>query len=101
MGHKDISAEGPSNPPYPTTTVDVKKINGRHGKRFSPCDRCIYKNVLKNKKLMYNNTHAIYMRWKSFSPNIMSGQHQACSEYIGICTDFTEVPVTYKQIVVK
>ena len=61
MANPNVSAVGCSNPPYPTTTVNVIKINGRRGRRFAPCDGCIYKNVLMNKKLFGNVTHAIYM----------------------------------------
>ena len=85
-----ISAEGPSNPPYPTTTVEVKKIGSNRGFKFVPCHRCIYRNVLNNKKLMYNSTHAIYMRTNSYHRNIRSGQGQAYTEIIGICPSFTQ-----------
>ena len=73
-------------------TVEVKRIGGkgRGSVRFFPCDQCIYKNVVKSKILMYNLTHAIYIRWKSFMPNLNSGQGQPYIEVIGSCPSFVQ-----------
>ena len=70
--------------------VQVKKIKGKLGHRFSPCDRCIYKNVVSNKTLFGNNTHAIFIRTNAFHQNLRSGQGQPYTEYIGECKNFTE-----------
>ena len=72
------------------TEVTVKKINGRLGYRFAPCHKCIYRNVIRNKLLFGNNTHAIFIRWNSFNRNIRSGQGQPYTEIIGQCPNFTE-----------
>ena len=76
-------------PPYQGTSVEVRKISGRLGHRFTPCNQCIYRNVVRNKLLFGNNTHALFIRWNSFNRNIRSGQGQPYTEIIGICPNYT------------
>jgi len=84
-----------SNQPPASTTVEVKKINGKLGHRFAPCNMCKWKNVRTNKILHGNNTHNAYIGWQIFNRNLRSGQGQPYTEYIGTCPNY--IPLTGMQ----